>query len=56
MSKLELCCKCDQPTGRVGKFDDSIFITLISTGDTLGPFCEACREDVADFHYGDVEE
>ena len=37
MSDLERCCKCDEPTGRAGKGDDSIYL---DGGE--GPFCLAC--------------
>ena len=36
---LEYCVKCDTPTGRAGRHDDSLFI-----GDE-GPFCEGCHEN-----------
>ena len=35
---LEKCCACDEPTGRAGRCDDSLFM------DDDGPFCEACFE------------
>ena len=35
MSK-ELCSECDEPTGRAGKHEDSIYIG------SFGPFCEDC--------------
>lgn len=34
---LEVCCKCDEPTGRAGKGEDSLYA---SNGD--GPFCPMC--------------
>ena len=37
---LEYCCECDQPTGRAGRADDSLF-----TEDDEGPFCGACWEE-----------
>lgn len=37
MEKLEICCLCDAPTGRAGKYDDSIYG---ENGD--GPYCEEC--------------
>ena len=37
----ELCCKCDQPTGRAGRSDDSLY-----TEDDEGPFCWECFQEV----------
>lgn len=37
MSELEYCCVCDEPTGRGGQCDDSIYCECKS-----GPFCEEC--------------
>ena len=34
---LELCLDCDEPTGRAGRSDDSMY-----TPDGVGPFCEDC--------------
>lgn len=48
--ELEYCIICDEPTGRAGKMDDSIYHTLkhpfynLKTGDELGPVCEKCNE------------
>lgn len=33
----ELCCECDEPTGRAGIGEDSLY-----TDDGEGPFCETC--------------
>lgn len=40
---IELCCECDQPTGRAGKHDDSIYIHYPDK--EIGPLCEECWED-----------
>ena len=37
---LEYCCECNQPTGRAGRGEDSIYI-----GD-WGPLCEECRDNL----------
>ena len=37
--ELEMCCKCDEPTGRAGISDDSLYLDI---GD--GPYCEECFE------------
>lgn len=38
MSKgLERCCDCDEPTGRAGRADDSLY-----TDEGKGPYCPAC--------------
>ena len=54
----ELCCICDDPTGRAGKGEDSIyvlftedceiewsgfFIAEYEQGQELGPLCEGCE-------------
>lgn len=45
MSKeIERCRKCDEPTGRAGIHDDSIFIEY--EGDVYGPLCESCYEAI----------
>jgi hypothetical protein len=36
---LEYCCECEQPTGRAGRGDDSLFDDY-----DHGPFCEECWE------------
>lgn len=40
---FEFCFKCDDPTGRAGRSEDSIYVDL-PDGSTLGPFCETCHE------------
>ena len=35
---LEHCCGCDQPTGRAGRADDSIYCPDCDSG----PWCEEC--------------
>ncbi len=35
---LEHCCHCDQPTGKAGRGDGSIYIDALD----LGPLCEEC--------------
>ena len=45
----EYCLICDERTGRAGRADDSIFLTLMTNfalyvrGDDIGPLCEDCR-------------
>ena len=43
---IELCCECDQPTGRAGRLEDSMFIIVndFERDDykELGPFCQDC--------------
>lgn len=34
---MEFCCICDEPTGRAGKGEDSIY-----DEQGRGPFCEKC--------------
>jgi len=38
MASVEMCCKCDEPTGRAGRGDDSI-----GADDGSGPYCENCQ-------------
>ena len=38
---LEYCEECDEPTGRAGRLDDSLYV-----GDA-GPFCEGCFDIMA---------
>lgn len=40
MSNLEYCCICEQPTGRAGKGNDSLY-----GDDDSGPYCEACWDE-----------
>ena len=35
----EHCCQCDEPTGRAGRADDSLYCC------DLGPFCEECYNE-----------
>ena len=37
--QLERCCKCDEPTGRAGKGDDSLY-----RDDGTGSYCEGCLD------------
>lgn len=37
---LERCCKCDEPTGRAGRAEDSLYT------EHGGPYCEQCWEDL----------
>ena len=34
--RIERCCECDEPTGKAGRLDDSLF------DEGEGPFCEDC--------------
>ena len=36
MPELELCCECDQPTGRAGRGEDSLY------AEDVGPYCVDC--------------
>lgn len=38
---LELCIQCDQPTGRAGACEDSMYCCICDEG----PFCEECDEE-----------
>lgn len=39
---IELCKQCDEPTGKAGKNEDSLYAFDISTGKIDGPYCEEC--------------
>lgn len=39
---IELCSECDQPTGRAGRAEDSIYI--LYPDKEVGPLCEECRK------------
>ena len=41
--KIERCAECDEPTGRAGRSDDSIYLEGWD-GVERGPLCETCRE------------
>lgn len=41
---LEYCCECSAPTGRAGRYDDSIFIGGYFD-EEIGPLCEECRSN-----------
>jgi hypothetical protein len=38
---LELCCMCNQPTGRAGIEEDSLFYYIEGKA-PIGPLCEEC--------------
>jgi hypothetical protein len=44
--RLEYCCECDQPTGRAGRGDDSIYVINALTKDEVGPLCPECRDNM----------
>lgn len=39
---LEYCCDCDQPTGRAGRADDSLYV------EDDGPYCRDCYDAITD--------
>ena len=50
--RIERCIRCDEPTGKAGRLDDSLY-----DDDGNGPFCETCfheiqaaEAEVADLH------
>ncbi len=42
--QLEYCVKCGETTGRAGRADDSLFVTI--GGEEIGPLCLPCYRDV----------
>ena len=47
---VEYCCACDEPTGRAGKGDDSLYCEVCGRG----PYCSECFEEheALDHHAG----
>jgi hypothetical protein len=44
--KEEHCCNCDDPTGRAGRADDSLYINDIE-GNESGPYCPDCFDAIS---------
>ncbi|MDD4984369.1 MAG: hypothetical protein PHQ43_01070 [Dehalococcoidales bacterium] len=44
MDKIERCCLCDQPTGRAGRSEDSMYVTTDRA--EIGPLCADCYFDL----------
>jgi hypothetical protein len=42
MPNLERCCNCDDPTGRAGRGEDSLYLDAINAG----PFCQRCWDAI----------
>lgn len=45
MPTKELCEFCDEPTGRAGRGEDSIYVET-TNGERAGPLCTACRDQM----------
>ena len=43
---LEYCCECDNPTGRAGRAEDSIYAEYMMGGDEIGPLCWNCYDEL----------
>jgi hypothetical protein len=39
--EIERCVECDEPTGRAGRDDDSLYCDVCGAG----PFCEKCYDE-----------
>lgn len=49
----EFCCECDEPTGRAGRGDDSIFVNPVpGSTEEIGPLCSLCCRSLADAQIG----
>ena len=48
---FEYCCQCDDPTGRAGVDEDSLY-----TDDNRGPFCIDCYEELVMLTEGQNDE
>jgi hypothetical protein len=41
--RIEFCVKCDEPTGKAGRCEDSLYVSRFADGDDeYGPLCEEC--------------
>jgi len=51
---LEYCSICNEPTGRAGRGDDSLYFELLrpwqgyKAGEEIGPLCLKCAEELLD--------
>lgn len=52
--EIEICYSCDQPTGRAGRTEDSIYTTFVVGGDEVGPLCFPCYRRLV--YYGIIVE
>ena len=43
VTDIELCAECDEPTGKSGRSEDSIYI-FYSDGTEAGPLCDSCAD------------
>jgi len=43
--QLEYCCICDEPTGNVGKDEDSLYVEM-QDGPEIGPLCRECYDKI----------
>jgi hypothetical protein len=41
---LEYCSECGNPTGRAGRYDDSIFLDASDGSGEYGPLCTDCAD------------
>jgi hypothetical protein len=48
--KIERCLWCNEPTGRAGGCEDSLY----SNDEGIGPFCERCWDDLRDTFSDDI--
>lgn len=46
---LEYCCECEEPTGRAGAGEDSLY-----TEDDEGPYCEGCFDEKESARWRDM--
>lgn len=44
MTPKELCVECDEPTGKAGRCEDSLYLYAVSSGNEWGPLCEICYQ------------
>lgn len=46
--ELEYCDICGEPTGRAGRYDDSLFLVHTIDRKEVGPLCEDCYDNILD--------
>jgi len=46
--RIERCCRCDEPTGKAGEHEDSLFVYPMD-GNPVGPLCDKCYDDTCGY-------
>lgn len=40
--RIEYCCECEQPTGKAGRCEDSLYPISKIDENEIGPLCDEC--------------